>query len=109
MFEFSFRPVSEEIHFEKMKQVLAVLFCLSVIVFTVSAVPNPKLKTCCRKYSVSVPSLKRIKDYYIQQNDGLCKIEAVVFKLKKRTVCSDPNNNEVKELLEELSKKEQRG
>ncbi|GCB61570.1 hypothetical protein scyTo_0011335 [Scyliorhinus torazame] len=92
-----------------MKQVLAVLFCLSVIVFTVSAVPNLILKSCCRNYSVSVPRLNRIKDYVIQQNDGRCKIEAVVFKVKKILVCSDPNNNEVKELLEKLSKKEQRG
>ncbi|XP_078059008.1 C-C motif chemokine 28-like [Mustelus asterias] len=92
-----------------MKQVLVVLVCLSIVIFTVSAVPNPILKSCCRNYSSTVPRFKRIQEYAIQEKDGRCRIKAVVFKVKKGRICSDPDNNEVKKLLEKLSKKEQRG
>ncbi|GCB59925.1 hypothetical protein scyTo_0012633 [Scyliorhinus torazame] len=88
-----------------MKQV-PVLICLSIIMYTVSTVPNLILKSCCRNYSVSVPRLNRIEDYVIQHSDCRCRIEAVVFKLKKILVCSDPNNNEVKNRVEKLSQKQ---
>ncbi|XP_038673041.1 eotaxin-like [Scyliorhinus canicula] len=87
-----------------MKQV-PVLICLSIIMYTVSTGPNLIQKSCCRNYSVSVPPLKRIEDYVIQHSDGRCKIEAVVFKLKKILVCSDPDNNEVKNRVEKLLQK----
>ncbi|XP_078420619.1 C-C motif chemokine 2-like [Cetorhinus maximus] len=91
-----------------MKQVLVVLICLNIITFTVLAVRAPILKNCCRNYSKTIPQLKRVKGYDIQENNGRCRIEAVLFKVGKRWVCSDPNNDEVKNLVKKLSEKQQR-
>ncbi|XP_041038605.1 eotaxin-like [Carcharodon carcharias] len=92
-----------------MKQVLVVLICLNIITFTVLAGPIQIQKDCCRNYSKTIPQFKRVKEYNIQENDGRCRIKAVLFKVGKRWVCSDPNNDGVKSLVKKLSKKQQRG
>ncbi|XP_020374151.1 C-C motif chemokine 20-like [Rhincodon typus] len=86
-----------------MKLVLVVLICLGTIFFVALAGPTPIRKNCCRKYSKSIPDIKNIKGYRIQENNGRCRIKAVVFKLKSGQICSDPDNKYVKELLEMLS------
>ncbi|XP_067897488.1 eotaxin-like [Heterodontus francisci] len=92
-----------------MKQVLVVLICLSIFMLVVSAAPNPIWKNCCRRYSKTVPRFNRIEDYTMQENDGRCKIKAVLFKVRGRKICSDPNDERVQKLVEKLSQKEQRG
>eukprot|EP00061_Rhincodon_typus_P012926 g38983.t1 len=67
----------EEICFEKMKLVLVVLICLGTIFFVALAGPTPIRKNCCRKYSKSIPDIKNIKGYRIQENNGRCRIKAV--------------------------------
>uniref|UniRef100_UPI00398F378A eotaxin-like n=1 Tax=Pristiophorus japonicus TaxID=55135 RepID=UPI00398F378A len=92
-----------------MKQFLVVLIGLSVFTLVVLAAPTGQQKSCCLNYSKSVPNFKKIKDYKIQENDGSCRIEAVVFRLKDRWICSNPEDERVKKLVEKLSQKEQRG
>uniref|UniRef100_UPI00398E8207 C-C motif chemokine 17-like n=1 Tax=Pristiophorus japonicus TaxID=55135 RepID=UPI00398E8207 len=92
-----------------MKQFLVVLICLSVFTLVVLAAPTGPRKSCCLKYSKSVPNFKKIKDYEIQEDDGSCSINAVVFRLRDRWICSNPKDERVKKLVEKLSQKEQRG
>ncbi|XP_067897485.1 eotaxin-like [Heterodontus francisci] len=89
-------------------KLLVVLICLSIFTMLVSAAPTPKWKNCCRRYSKTIPRFNRIEEYTMQENDGRCKIKAVLFKVKGTNVCSDPNNEQVQKLVEMLSQKEQR-
>ncbi|GCC23623.1 C-C motif chemokine 17-like [Chiloscyllium punctatum] len=92
-----------------MKQVLVVLMCLGIISFVALAAPSQIWKNCCRKYSQRIPQLHRIKEYASQENDGRCKIKAVIFKVKNHWICSNPDNGQVKKLVEKLSQKERKG
>ncbi|GCC23624.1 hypothetical protein chiPu_0002022 [Chiloscyllium punctatum] len=91
-----------------MKQTFVVLICLSIVASVILAVPTARRKSCCRRHSKSIPELKNIKEYRIQENDGRCRIKAVVFTVKKGKICSNPDDNRVKKLLEKLSQTEQK-
>ncbi|XP_051874471.1 monocyte chemotactic protein 1B-like [Pristis pectinata] len=91
-----------------MKQVLAVLICLSIVNFVVSGAPTHILTSCCRKYSKKVPSINRIQRYEIQTNNGHCRIDAVKFTVAGKRICSDPKNKRVIATLKQLSEKEQK-
>ncbi|XP_020374149.2 C-C motif chemokine 16-like [Rhincodon typus] len=90
-----------------MKQVLVALICLSIVTSVILAGPTPIRKNCCRKYSKSIPAIKNVQEYRIQENNGRCRIKAVVFTVKRRQVCSNPDDSLVKELLKKLSQNEQ--
>uniref|UniRef100_UPI00398F7CDB C-C motif chemokine 17-like n=1 Tax=Pristiophorus japonicus TaxID=55135 RepID=UPI00398F7CDB len=92
-----------------MKQFLVVLIGLSVFTLVVLAAPNPTRKSCCLKYSKSVPNVNIIEKYKIQENDGSCRIKAVVFMIKGKRICSNPKDERVKKLVQKLSKRKQRG
>ncbi|XP_072110753.1 C-C motif chemokine 27-like [Mobula birostris] len=90
-----------------MKQSLVVLFCLSVLAWAVLGAPNSIRKSCCLKYSPRPPRIGRILRHEIQDNDGRCRFEAVVFFVKGNRVCSDPNDERVKVLLTRLAQRKQ--
>ncbi|XP_051874718.1 C-C motif chemokine 20-like [Pristis pectinata] len=91
-----------------MKQYLVVLVCLGVLTWVVLGAPNSRRKSCCLKYSNIVPRFKKIQGYEIQEKDGRCRINAVVFFVKSIRICSDPADEKVKKLVEILSRREKR-
>uniref|UniRef100_UPI00398F4F51 eotaxin-like n=1 Tax=Pristiophorus japonicus TaxID=55135 RepID=UPI00398F4F51 len=91
-----------------MKQFLVVLIGLSVFTLVVLAAPNGPRKSCCLKYSKKVPNFNNIEEYKIQENDGSCRIKAVVFTVKGKRYCFDLKKEGVKKLVEKHSKREQR-
>ncbi|XP_032888168.1 C-C motif chemokine 17-like [Amblyraja radiata] len=91
-----------------MKQVFVVLICLGVVNFNVAGAPTRVLTSCCMRYSTRIPVFKNIQRYEMQAINGQCRIEAVIFFVRGKRVCSDPKNEKVIENLRKLIEKEQR-
>ncbi|XP_067850871.1 C-C motif chemokine 8-like [Heptranchias perlo] len=92
-----------------MKQAVVVLIYFSVFALVVLAAPDLMWKSCCRSFSKRVPRFRKIEEYKMQENDGRCKIKAVIFKVKDRWICTNPNDNQVMEFVTKLSQKKQSG
>ncbi|XP_051768699.1 C-C motif chemokine 25b [Ctenopharyngodon idella] len=72
------------------------------------SVAQGSYENCCLKYIVGVRKNMRrnIVSYRVQETDGGCNIPAIVFKLKKqRTLCADPKQSWVQELMQKIDKK----
>ncbi|XP_067243566.1 C-C motif chemokine 21-like [Chanodichthys erythropterus] len=68
-------------------------------------------ENCCLKYIVGVrKSMRRnIESYRVQEKDRGCNIPAIVFKLKKsKTLCADPRQNWVQQLMQKIDGKKNR-
>ncbi|XP_043926848.1 C-C motif chemokine 20-like isoform X2 [Protopterus annectens] len=61
---------------------------------------------CCYSYSVHLPRLKHIKNYTEQKQNEVCSMDAVIFHLKKYSVCADPKNKEVQRMISLLRKRQ---
>ncbi|XP_035279286.1 monocyte chemotactic protein 1B-like [Anguilla anguilla] len=87
----------------------AALFCVLVASTCVSATNGPAL-SCCLTITDTKVHPKNIVDYTIQKI-GLCPVEAVVFRTrKKKTVCSDPGKAWVARAMDKVDKlKKERG
>ncbi|KAK9966263.1 hypothetical protein ABG768_003385 [Culter alburnus] len=72
------------------------------------SVAQGSYENCCLKYIVGVrKSMRRnIESYRVQETDGGCNIPAIVFKLKRsKTLCADPRQNWVQQLMQKIDGK----
>ncbi|XP_059845777.1 C-C motif chemokine 17-like [Hypanus sabinus] len=91
-----------------MKQSLVVLVCLCVLIWAVLGAPNSIRRSCCLKYSANSPPIGRILRYRIQEQNGHCRFDAVLFFTKRgRIICSDPNDERVQDLLKRFGQRKQ--
>ncbi|XP_062901025.1 C-C motif chemokine 17-like [Mobula hypostoma] len=91
-----------------MKQSLVVLFCLSVLTWAVLGAPNSIRKSCCMNFSPKPPRIGRILKHEIQDSDGRCRFDAVVFyTVNGKRICSKRNDEKVEDLLTKLAQRKQ--
>ncbi|XP_051529366.1 C-C motif chemokine 21-like [Myxocyprinus asiaticus] len=71
------------------------------------SVAQGSYENCCLKYikKIRKTTIKHIDSYRVQETDGGCNISAIVFKLKLRTICADPRQTWVQELMQKINEK----
>ncbi|XP_068135218.1 C-C motif chemokine 5-like [Hyperolius riggenbachi] len=68
------------------------------------SIPAP----CCISYSPRPIPTQHLKHYVVQDSNGLCDIDAIMFftrNLKSEMVCANPNDGWVKKAIKTLSNK----
>ncbi|XP_077058833.1 C-C motif chemokine 25b [Siphateles boraxobius] len=84
-----------------------ILVFLLLLACMYPSVAQGSYENCCLKYIVGVrKSMRRnIKSYRVQETDGGCNIRAIVLKLKRKTLCADPRQQWVQQLMQQIDKK----
>ncbi|XP_058870864.1 C-C motif chemokine 25-like [Acipenser ruthenus] len=85
----------------------ALFFCLLLACFCLSLAQG-SYENCCLSYVKSVkPSVKKaVRSYRMQETDGGCNIQAIVFKMRKGKVfCANPETSWVQMLMKKLDAK----
>ncbi|KAG7214703.1 hypothetical protein INR49_010595 [Caranx melampygus] len=76
--------------------------CVSVLLLVATQLElseSNHLKICCTEYQEK-PIPKRWIRYYVNQDIGVCNIEAVIFVLvNKRLVCANPKSDWVEDII----------
>ncbi|XP_068135219.1 C-C motif chemokine 5-like [Hyperolius riggenbachi] len=61
---------------------------------------------CCHSYSPRPIPAQHLKHYVVQDSNGLCDIDAIIFFTRKsQVVCANPNDGWVKKAMKTLRKK----
>ncbi|XP_074544744.1 C-C motif chemokine 20a.3 [Halichoeres trimaculatus] len=88
------------------KAVVMVLTLLTVCLMTSNA--SAAQPRCCHWYSKTKPAFSEIKGYSVQPNTGMCRINAIIFLLKKgKLVCANPAKDWVMDYINRLRNKAQ--
>ncbi|XP_039666376.1 C-C motif chemokine 25-like [Perca fluviatilis] len=91
------------------------LFFLLILTCMYLSLAQGSFGNCCLGHVVEMKqkAKRNIESYRIQETDGDCNTSAVVFLMKKpsrkkpRTVCANPNDRWVQELIETLDRRMQ--
>ncbi|XP_078058904.1 C-C motif chemokine 20-like [Mustelus asterias] len=82
------------------------LVILSMLWIYGSSAISLSMKDCCLKYSKGILPFLRIAGYVEQKSNEVCQIDAIVlYTVKGRWVCADPQNLWVKRALRYISGK----
>ncbi|XP_041033666.1 C-C motif chemokine 20-like [Carcharodon carcharias] len=82
------------------------LVILSMLWICGSYAISISMKDCCLKYSKGSLPFRRIAGYVEQKSNEVCRIDAIIlYTVKSRWVCADPQNVWVKRALRYLSER----
>nr|XP_055039647.1 C-C motif chemokine 25b [Misgurnus anguillicaudatus] len=84
-----------------------ILFFILLLACMYPSLAQGSYENCCLKYVVGIKKQMRrnIVGYVKQETDGGCNIPAIVFRLKKsRTLCADPKQPWVRDLMQIIDK-----
>ncbi|KAK6484014.1 eotaxin-like [Huso huso] len=87
-----------------MKQFVIVYLCLCTLaLYTIVNADGGTIPNCCLKVSNTVLSINQVSSHYLQEKDGRCPVDAVVFStVKGKIVCSDRKRPWVKRVIKQL-------
>ncbi|XP_061095104.1 C-C motif chemokine 25b [Conger conger] len=89
----------------------SVLFFLLLLACFCLSLAQGTYENCCLKYvrRVRQKTKNKVEDYRKQETDGGCNIPAIVFIMKPKPFCADPNKPWVKQLMKRVDKKKASG
>ncbi|XP_063057247.1 C-C motif chemokine 25b [Engraulis encrasicolus] len=86
----------------------SILFFILLLACMCPVLAQGSYENCCLKYVAGIKksTKKRVEKYRLQETDGGCNRQAVVFTLRNlRTFCADPKQQWVQHLIADVDRR----